>query len=431
LNAKNKSMIIIADDLTGANDTGVQFANQGLHTEVLLEGTALTAIHENMIIVVDTNSRAIPAAEAYIRVQRIAEQAHCAGFKHYYKKLDSTLRGNVGTELQAILDLKLHDFALVMPAYPKNGRTTVGGHHLIQGIPLSTTEIAKDPKCPVLETVLPELLRQQTTALIGHIGINELSQGKAAIVATIRRYLSEGRTIISCDAWLDEHFQLAAQAALQVSDHVLWAGSAALAECLPQLFNWCEAPHQCHSPTLVIAGSVSTVTRGQVEQLLVDGYELVEIAVANYLPWQENQPLPCLEKALSLLAAGKRVVLTSGYHTDEIARAQKIGATLGMSTLEVSETVACILGFMGAAILRQQEVTGIILTGGDTAVSVCQALGITGIQIFEEVAPAIPLGKMRTAEGKDLWVITKAGAFGSPDALVKASQKLITRKMRQ
>jgi len=430
LNAKNKSMIIIADDLTGANDTGVQFANQGLHTEILLEGTALTAMSENIIIVVDTNSRAIPAAEAYNRVQEISKQAHRAGFQQYYKKLDSTLRGNVGVELQAIMDLKLHDFSLVMPAFPKNGRTTVGGHHLLHGIPLSTTEIAKDPKCPVLETVLPELLRQQTNALVGHIGITELSQGADVIIATIRRYLAEGRTIISCDGWLDEHFQLVAQAAMRVSDRVLWAGSAALAECLPQLFGWNEEP-QCQHPTLVIAGSVSAITRGQVEQLLVDGYELVEIAVANYLPWQENQPLPCLEKALSLLAAGKRVVLTSGYHTNEIARAQDAGATLGMSTLEVSETVAQILGFMGATILRQQEVTGIILTGGDTAVSVCRALGVTGIQVLEEVAPAIPLGKMKTAEGKNLWVITKAGAFGSPDALVKASQKLIKRTIKR
>ena len=428
MNAEAKSMIIIADDLTGANDTGVQFASQGLHTEILLEGTELTPTLEAIIVVVDTNSRAIPAGEAYNRVRKIAEQAHRAGFKHYYKKMDSTLRGNIGVELKAILDVGLHDFALVMPAFPKTGRTTVGGHHLLQGVPLSTTEIAKDPKAPVLETVLPELLRQQTTALVGHIGIAELSQGENAVMATIRRYLAAGITIISSDAWQDEHFLLVAQAAQRVSDRILWAGSAGLAECLPQLLGWNEKlPHE--QPTLVIAGSVSSVTRGQVELLLADGYELVEVAVADYLPWQENHPLPCLQKALLLLAAGKRVVLASGYHIDEIKRAQTAGASLGMSTLEVSETVAQILGYMGAAILRQQEVTGVILTGGDTAVAVCRALGVTGIHVLEEVAPAIPLGSMETADGKKLWVITKAGAFGSPDALVKASRKLIAKKV--
>jgi len=428
LNARAKSIIIIADDLTGANDTGVQFARQGLHTEILLEGTALPPTLEAIAVVVDTNSRAIPADVAYSRVREVTEQAHRAGFQHYYKKLDSTLRGNIGVELTAILNVGLHDFALVMPAFPKTGRTTIGGYHLLQGIPLSTTEIAKDPKSPVLETYLPELLRKQTNALVGHIGIADLSQGEDAIIATIRRYRSEGVTILSCDAWLDEHFQLVAQAAMQVSSRVLWAGSAGLAECLPQLFDWNEKP-QNQQPTLVIAGSVSSITRGQVEQLLVDGYELIEVAVADYLPWQENQPLPCLEKALSLLADGKRVVVASGYHLDAIEKAQTKGKSLGLSTREVSETVAQILGFMGAAILRKQKVTGIILTGGDTAVAVCRALGVTSIRVLEEVAPAIPLGEMKTADGNVMWVITKAGAFGGPDALVKASRKLITRKV--
>lgn len=427
MNTTARSMIIIADDLTGANDTGVQFASQGLHTEILLEGTALTSTVKATIVVVDTNSRAILPREAYLRVQKIAEQAHRAGFQQYYKKLDSTLRGNLGAELTAILDLKLHDFALVIPAFPKNGRTTVGGHHLLHGIPLSTTEIGKDPKSPVLETILPELLRQQTNTLVGHIGIADLSQGKNAIVTTIQRYLSEGRTIISCDAWLEEHCSLVAQAAMQVSNRILWAGSAGLAECLPQLFNWVEE-RDCQRPTLVIAGSVSSVTHGQIEQLLADGYELVELAAANYLPWDKTQPLPCLQKTLSLLAKGKRVVLASGYNPQAIEQAQAVGTSCGMSPLEVSNTIAQILGAMGAAILRQQEVTGVILTGGDTAVAVCRALGVASIQVMEEVTPAIPLGKMKTAEGKSLWVITKAGAFGNPDALVKASQKLATRK---
>lgn len=145
-----KSMIVIADDLTGANDTGVQFARRRLQTEVLLEGSPLELSPGTAIVVVDTNSRAIASEQAYRKVQEVAEQAHAAGFRHYYKKLDSTLRGNVGIELKAILDIGIHDFAFVMPAFPKTGRTTIGGQHLLQGIPLSATEIAKDPKCPVL-----------------------------------------------------------------------------------------------------------------------------------------------------------------------------------------------------------------------------------------------------------------------------------------
>ncbi|HEY3425480.1 MAG TPA: four-carbon acid sugar kinase family protein, partial [Negativicutes bacterium] len=311
MNVTAKSMIVIADDLTGANDTGVQFAGQGMQTEVLLDGAALTPSPATDIIVVDTNSRAIPAKEAYLKVQTVAKQAHSMGFLHYYKKLDSTLRGNVGVELKAILDLGLHEFAFVMPALPNNGRTTVGGHVLLHGVPLAATEIAKDPKSPVNETVLPELLRQQTASLVGHIGIAELCQGEAAITKAIQQHLTQGCTIISCDAWLDEHFPLAASAALRVSQRILWSGSAGLAEFLPQLLKLHKP--QTKQPTLVVAGSVSSVTRGQIDNLLADGYQLIDVQVADHLPFQQSPSLPSLQTALSYLAAGKSVVLASGY----------------------------------------------------------------------------------------------------------------------
>lgn len=424
---KTKLMVVIADDLTGANDTGVQFARQGLATEVLLEGTALNPASDAAVTVVDTNSRAIPAEEAYKKVQTIAAQAQQGGFRHYYKKLDSTLRGNVGIELKAILDLGLHDFAFVMPAFPKNGRTTVGGQYLLNGVPLSATEIAKDPKCPVKETSLPELLRKQTNYLVGHIGISELTKGADAIRKAIEQYLKSGCKLITCDVWLDEHFVLAAQAVNDISERILWAGSAGLAECLPGLFGWLTNYEPSHPP-LVIAGSVSAVTRNQVAQLAANGYEIVELEVADHIPWQPPAIGHLMEKILEDLACGKKIVLTSGYHTEAIERAKIAGAKIGLSALEVSETVSEILGWVGAAILRQQAVCGVVLTGGDTAVSVCRALGVTGIRVLEEIAPAIPLGEMKTSEGKHIRVVTKAGAFGNENALVIAVQKLQQRR---
>lgn len=424
MNAKTETLIVIADDLTGANDTGVQFARQGLPTNVLLEGAVLADTGDAAVIVIDTNSRASATSDAYQKVQAVAKQAQQAGFRYFYKKLDSTLRGNIGAELQAILDLGLHDFAFVMPALPMNGRTTIGGHHLLHGIPVSATELAKDPKCPVAETVLPELLRQQTSVLVGHIGFTELLQGEAAIVGTLRKLIAAGCKIISCDGWLDEHFMLAARAVSTVSATVLWSGSAGLAGFLPELFGWNNRAANPKPPVVAIAGSVSAVTRVQVTQLLNEGFEWLEVEVADCLPWHPRKLMSCLNKALDHLAQGKNLVITSGYQPESIDKAQAIGATLGMSGMEVSNTTAEILGWLGSTILAQQEVAGVILTGGDTAVAVCRALGVTGIRVLEEVAPAIPLGEMKTAAGKTLRVVTKAGAFGEPDVLVKATYKL-------
>lgn len=425
-----KSMFVVADDLTGANDTGVQFARQGLYTEVMLDGTPLPSSTGAAVVVVDTNSRTLAPQEAYHKVKKAASQAHSAGFCHYYKKLDSTLRGNVGVELKAILDLGLHDFAFVMPAFPRNGRTTVGGCHLLKGIPLAATEIARDPKCPVRETSLPELLRRQTGLPAGHIGIDELIRGEESIAARIRGYIKDGCTVISCDAWLDEHFLLAAQAARSVSQRILWSGSAGLADCMPQLLGWTEQG-QGGQPVLVVAGSVSSVTRGQIDTLLADGFELVEVEAAGCLTDPQSGAARFVDKALELLDQGRNVVLSSGYRSDAVQRAREAGAKLGMSDVAVSDTVARILGLMGSEIIRRHEVAGIVLTGGDTAVAVCQELGVTGIRVKEEVTSGIPLGEMITAQGKRLRVITKAGAFGGEDALAKAARRLQYGEVKQ
>ncbi|MHB1159801.1 MAG: four-carbon acid sugar kinase family protein, partial [Chloroflexota bacterium] len=106
---------IVADDLTGAMDTGVQFAKEGLHTVVMLgEG----ALPEAEMVVISTDSRDEPADEAYRRAKEAG--LRLAG-RAIYKKLDSTLRGNLGPEIEGLLDGLGLGRALVAPAFPSSG----------------------------------------------------------------------------------------------------------------------------------------------------------------------------------------------------------------------------------------------------------------------------------------------------------------------
>lgn len=116
MNVASKSMLVIADDLTGANDTGVQFARQGLHTEVVLEGGVLPANVAAQVVIIDTNSRTSLPQEAYARVQKVVLQGKNAGFCSYYKKSRFYITRQPGSEVQAILDLKFHDFAFLCHA---------------------------------------------------------------------------------------------------------------------------------------------------------------------------------------------------------------------------------------------------------------------------------------------------------------------------
>ncbi|MDR1060470.1 MAG: four-carbon acid sugar kinase family protein [Clostridiales bacterium] len=99
-------LVVIADDLTGALDTGAQFAKQGVATFVAgrAEPDFSAADPSCAVIAVNAESRHLPAREAAERVRRIVRDAMAHGARRFYKKTDSGLRGNVGAELAALIE---------------------------------------------------------------------------------------------------------------------------------------------------------------------------------------------------------------------------------------------------------------------------------------------------------------------------------------
>ncbi len=152
-------LLIVADDLTGALDTGIQFAKRGIGTRILIRADAgfLDAAQAEEVVVVNTASRHMPADEAYRIVFRAVRAAEESGFDCFYKKTDSALRGNVGAELTAMRDALRRPVALA-PAYPAMGRTTVGGIQYIDGVPVAETAFGRDPFAPVLSSDVGEIL---------------------------------------------------------------------------------------------------------------------------------------------------------------------------------------------------------------------------------------------------------------------------------
>ena len=116
---------VIADDITGAMDTGVGLAQAGLAATISFSSTTMPGSDS---IVATTDSRAESPSEAYRRVKAVGER-----FQDYYiyKKIDSTLRGNIAAELQALLDVTRAPKAVVCPAFPSIKRTVVNGELLV------------------------------------------------------------------------------------------------------------------------------------------------------------------------------------------------------------------------------------------------------------------------------------------------------------
>jgi len=156
-------VFIIADDYTGALDTGVQFAACGAPVLVTTyEHFSGLNTGDCEVLAVNSESRHLAPAEAAERVSRLTREAVRRGFTHFYKKTDSTLRGNVGAELAAMLEGGGGLGLAFAPAYPKSGRVTVDGVQYVDGVPLGDSVFARDPYAPVRHGEVSRILLDQT-----------------------------------------------------------------------------------------------------------------------------------------------------------------------------------------------------------------------------------------------------------------------------
>ncbi len=176
---------IIADDLTGAADTGVQLARAGYRTAVAFRDAPIPPADDLDAVALDTDSRAMPAGFA---AKRVMEAAHAVrDTPLVYKKLDSTLRGPIAAELAAASGASGRDRVVVAPAFPATGRTTVEGVQLVRGVPVHETEAKNDPRTPVREGHVPTLLAAAFPSVVS------LSTEDLADPATVSRALEEAR----------------------------------------------------------------------------------------------------------------------------------------------------------------------------------------------------------------------------------------------
>ncbi|WP_364147604.1 four-carbon acid sugar kinase family protein [Paenibacillus sp. LPE1-1-1.1] len=429
-----RQIAIIADDLTGASDSGVQFARKGFETQVIFNIDHFsTGIKEIEVIVLDTDSRSVSGKMAYEKAKIAAVQVNQLGFKHVYKKMDSTLRGNLGSEIDAVADAIPVDFTVVAPAFPKLGRTTRNGIHYMNNVPIDQTEAARDPKCPVTESNLVKLLASQSKRKAGLIPLETLRSGKEAVLSRVKALLQKQIEIIVFDTVSGEDMKQIA-AIMAVSEYrILWAGSAGLADYLPEALALLSSSKASNSvisvtnkPVLLVAGSISKVTRSQVAAFnLSPQVTAVEFNTVVALTSDEGcskEIERCKMELLTAIAAGSDVSLYASSSPKHVRLSKAAGAVRGFDSTEVSNRIAAILGGIASGIIREIELQGVILTGGDTAKAVCKHLSVSGIQLISEIEPGIPLGKL--VGSTPLWVVTKAGAFGNENSLVHAKVAL-------
>lgn len=413
-------LLIIADDFTGALDTGVLFAAYGATTRVRT-GPAYDFSREDtaiQVLVLDAQTRHLSSEAAYAIVFDIVRGAMRAGIPFIYKKTDSALRGNIGSELAAVMDAGGLDRMTFVPAHPTMGRITRGGVHYIEGVPVSQSIFGSDPFEPVRFSDIRDIVSQQTQKpVILHREDFSADSGGAP---GIQLY----------DAGSVESLSAIAEA-VGMEGLRFAAGCAGLAATMANMLNLTgSAPvtPALKPALLVVCGSVNPVTQAQLKAAQENGVNRVQLTLTQKLnpQWLQSQSCESAVNAwLELLRQDGRLILDTNdpEGSDETKCFIKLH---GLSAEQVRLGISSALAALTKKLLDKGLAATLMCTGGDTLLALMQAVGAKELTPVCELEPGVVLSHF-LYDGNTYNIITKSGGFGPPALICSLARRLSQR----
>jgi D-threonate/D-erythronate kinase len=390
---------ISADDLTSATDAAAPFVREGVRCDVALNHRNISSLRDG-VVSVDKDSRAQSRAEAAKRAESTALKL--AGADVFYQTVDSTIRGHLESEVGAALGASGRKVALLAPAFPAAGRTTEGGEQKLDGQPVTATAFARDPVHPVKVSRIRELFPDLRDDEVQNLSL------EAVRALQPRTWRPQACKLVIADATVQSDLDNLVRAVAEPRD-VLFCGSPGMARALASCFmgppqNATTIPRS--KTVLAVVGSLNERSHRQKHALL-GAESVLEITLDTTM------------LADSPSAAIAAVLATAG---GELNAFDTILLTVGSERTAEPASVAQALGAVAAEIVRSGRIDGMILTGGDTAAAVLNALGTSSISLLSELEPGCPLGLIDRP--RPILVLTKAGGFGGQDFLFKAVSAL-------
>jgi uncharacterized protein YgbK (DUF1537 family) len=401
-------LLILADDLTGAADTAVQFARRKISSAVLFANDHSGYALHKQVLAIDTESRHCTPEAAFGRVTAAVIEAKTRGIGRFYKKIDSTFRGNVGAELEALIQASGVHRLMLAPAFPRGGRTTRNGRQYVGDTLLHETAFAQDPHEPMTESHIPAILARQTSYPVHCIDRKALDSFDAA---------NERRSgIFVFDAETDDDLAVIAQKCTTGNAPTAFAGAAAFAEMLVT--------------TLRINGSESTRARFFDRIFVVNG-SLHQVS-AGQVSWARRSGMFCSFLPPSTATATGSA--TDGEVTERIIYRLNADGQALLSTPFVRHpdttpgAFAAALGRAAATIMERVPDVNLVVMGGDTAYAVCKALDIRILFPHAEILPGLTMCTHDTKAFPGP-LILKSGGFG-PDNTVGLIRTFISGAIR-
>lgn len=432
------SVAIIADDLTGANATGSLLAGKGFSVASCLSLEQWNEEHFSHFDVAALNAatRLIPQDQARARMAQGIGMVLPMKPKVVSKRIDSTLRGNMGGEIEAALQvmdrvLGAEALAVVVPAFPASGRQLVGGFMLVNGVPLENTTIAKDPVTPITTSCALSIIAQQTNLKGGRVDLKTMLAGPEAVKKAILDLRAQGCRMVVLDGATDAEITTAAEALRSVDFPVLAVDPGPFTAALAAVKAGVPS-RVVEDRVLAIVGSVTELTQRQLEALRVEHpCHIVRADCTRLLnPSTREEEISSLVRRVAQAPADAKIVgvCTAECATD-VQSLTELGAQYGLVQHQASDAINAALAEVCARLLAEPalQIGGLYTSGGEVTVAVTTRLEAGGFSVRDEIIPLAVYGRLIQGLYPDLPMVTKGGFVGDSKGLIQCLDYLIAK----
>lgn len=417
--------VVIADDLTGSNATCSLLKKIGLSTASIFK-LEKDKNYKNDVVSYSTDSRAISKKDAYNRVFQTTQILKNNSVLLYNKRIDSTLRGNIGSEIEGMLDALNEDrVAILVPSYPDSGRIVVNKTMLVNGILLEHSDAGHDTKTPVISSNVEEIIKNQTKLNTAYFTLKDISKSEAELTKNIIEKSKDNKILIF-DSVTNEDIIKISKAVLKSNLKIITVDPGPFTMYYSSEM---KKITKTDKKILMVIGSATDTTKQQIEHIL-QHEDIFLVKMKPSLFFDKKTRLEEIKRVCELIYKGINnyeliMLTTTPIGDDKRLDLQKISNDLNISIDEVSKIIAQTLTEAASdVLLTSNSFEGVYSSGGDITLALLEKLEAIGVEIRDEVIPLAAYGRIIEGKIGNLKLVSKGGMVGNKETIKLCLHKI-------
>ncbi|MGH8018415.1 MAG: four-carbon acid sugar kinase family protein [Opitutaceae bacterium] len=427
--SRRRSEFVLADDLSGALEVAACFVRDGRKVTLpLCADPEIPPAHGLLVLSSETRNASAEAARESIRAACGALRRQ--GATILFKKIDSTARGPVGAELEAVWEVFPEKMAVFCPANPAVGRTVVGGVLRVSGIEIADTPFRDDPRWPMRSSVVESIVDPEGAFPAASLSLAAIRQGAATVSRELDSARRDGRRIVYCDAETRDDLDALVSAVLSHPAVLLLVGSGGLGRVLAEMMPAEETvpPATDRDSPEKVAGQVPLpAAQGRTDsthiQQRAEGPARPPVIPGGLYVVGSRHPASHAQLDLLRRRVGLDIFDFCGGAPDQplLRRVSESLEARGRAGIRFGKEAGGASGMienLAVFVSRVRGVSTLVATGGETAFAICRHLGVRALEVIAEMEPGV-VATRADFDGRSLILVTKPGGFGDEETFAR------------